>query len=62
MGKYDEQVARAQQSLADAEAEYSAAVERMADAAPGVRDFVLGNIQSRIDEAKWMIETFSSAG
>ncbi|GAB2490985.1 hypothetical protein GCM10027030_26450 [Luteococcus sediminum] len=62
MGKYDEHVIRAEQALAEAEAEYSAAVIKMADAAPGVREFVLGNIQSRIDEAKWMIETFSSAG
>lgn len=54
MGKYDEEIARARQALTEAEAEYSAAVVKMADATPGVRDFVLGNIQSRINEAKWM--------
>jgi hypothetical protein len=48
--------------LAKAEAEYRDAVLKMADAASSVREFVLGNIQQRIDEANQMIEIFSSEG
>lgn len=60
MGKYDAQIARAKEALAKYEAEKTEAIAKMADANPAVREFVLGDIQSRIDEQKWMIETFSS--
>ena len=62
MGKYDAELARSREMLAKAEAEYHDAVLKMADAAPGVREFVLGNIRQRIDEANQMIEIFSSEG
>lgn len=60
MGKYDDYIARAKKALAELEIEKEEAIGKLANAAPVVREFVLGNIQSRIDEQKWMIETFSS--
>lgn len=60
VGKYDAHIARAKEALAKYEAEKAEAIINMADASPAVREFVIGNIQSRIDEQKWMIETFSS--
>ncbi|MBN9155562.1 MAG: hypothetical protein J0J05_16395 [Microbacterium sp.] len=61
MGQYDEQIANATKRLTETEAEYTSASLSMADAAPHVRDFVLSEIQRRIDESKWMIQTFTEA-
>lgn len=61
MGRYDSNIAHAREMLATAEAELSSAVQSMATAAPGVRDFVIGTKQQAVDEAKSMIETFESA-
>lgn len=62
MGQYGEQIARATTAKAQAEAEYADAVRSMAGAAPNVRAFVLNEIRGRIDEAQWMIDTFTNAG
>jgi hypothetical protein len=59
-GKYDEHLARSRQMLADAETEYQDALVKSADATSAVRGFILGEIQGRIDEARHMVETFSS--
>jgi len=58
-GMYEEHLARANQMLADAEFEYQDAVIKMADSAPAVREYVLGGIQEKIDEAKQMIAAFT---
>lgn len=52
MGRYDSNIANAREMLATAEAELSSAVQSMATAAPGVRDFVISNKQQAVDEAK----------
>ncbi|WP_152547121.1 hypothetical protein [Amycolatopsis orientalis] len=61
MGKYDGQIARSKQLLADAQKRYDEAVVSMADAAYHVREFVLNTIRKDIEEAENMIATFESA-
>lgn len=60
MGKYDAHISRAKEALAEYEAEKAEAIGSMVDASPAAREFVLGEIQSRIDHQKWMIEMFSA--
>ena len=61
MGKYDENIARAQTMLAEAQQKYDDALIKMAGAAPHVRQHVLNTYQSEIDEAEQMIEIFTSS-
>lgn len=60
MGRYDAQIEKSKQMLADAEADYAARAARP-DLPRSTREFVLGEAQRRIDEAKGMIETFTRA-
>ena len=43
MGRCDSNIAQSREMLATAEAELTGAVQSMSAAAPGVRDFVIGN-------------------
>lgn len=61
VGKYDSNIEFARDALAEAEAKYADAVIALADAAPGVRQQILGIRQRDIDEANMMIETFTRA-
>ncbi len=60
MGRYDAQIEKSTQMLADAEADY-AEREARADLPRSTREFALAEAQRRIDEAKGMIETFTAA-
>jgi hypothetical protein len=62
MGKYDAQLANSRQYLADAEKELAEAHVSMINAAPNVRDFVIGVKQRAADEAKSMIDIFEREG
>ena len=61
MGKYDAQIERSKKRLAEAQENYHDAVIKMADAAPSVRETVLGTYSRQIEEAKSMIATFEGA-
>lgn len=61
MGKYDAQIERSKEMLAEAQKNYDEAVIKMADAAPSVRETVLGTYSQHIEEAKSMIATFEGA-
>ena len=61
MGKYDSNIALARESLARAERELGEAVRAMADAAPEVREAVLGQRRQRVQEFQEQIETFTWA-
>ncbi|KDN21865.1 hypothetical protein [Amycolatopsis rifamycinica] len=61
MGKYDKQIERSKQMLAEAQKKYDEAVIKLADASPGVRETVLGTYGRQIEEAKSMIATFEGA-
>lgn len=60
MGRYDAQIEKSKQMLADAEADYAKRAART-DLPRSTREFVLAEAQRRIDEAKGMIETFTKA-
>ncbi len=60
MGRYDAEIERSKQMLAKAEADYATRAGQ-ADLSRSVREFVLSEAQSRIDEAKEMIATFTQA-
>ncbi|WP_454138581.1 hypothetical protein [Microbacterium paulum] len=60
MGRYDAQIEKSKQMLADAEADYAERAART-DLPRSTREFVLAEAQRRIDEAKGMIETFTEA-
>lgn len=60
MGRYDAQIEKSKQMLADAEADYAKRAART-DLPRSTREFVLAEAQRRIDEARGMIETFTEA-
>ena len=60
MGQYDQQIERSRQMLAEAKANYDEAVVKMADAAPVVRETVLGTYRARMAEAEQMIAVFEA--
>lgn len=61
VGKYDSNIEFARNALVEAQEKYAEAVVAMANAAPGVRQYVLDMRQRDIDEANMMIETFTRA-
>ena len=61
MGKYDSNVALARESPARAERELGEAVRAMADAAPVVRETVLGQRRQQVQEFQEQIEIFTRA-
>lgn len=60
MGRYDSELERSKQMLAEAEADYADRAARV-DLPRGVREFVLEEAQRRVEEAKEMVEAFTWA-